>query len=118
MRKNDGQTLEEFLASMAEKVQRDSQATLKVGTMLTDLVDELGAMIKDLFTKALVKSEAAKELASEMRAAVDAQDHDRWDEASKKAYVLQGEISAYMEIANQLQTLGANVVGREDETKH
>lgn len=111
-------TLKEFFDDIAIKVEKQSSGALAVGTMLTDLVDELGTLIKALHGRAMELSKEALETTEKMRSAVDAQDHDAWDKSSQRVFELKGRIEAYMEVAGDLQNLGVKVGRRSLETKH
>lgn len=111
-------TLEHFFGDLAEKISHESKATMAIGTMLADLVDELGNMISGTMEKANVLAKDALRLVDEMQTAVENRDNDLWDRVSREAYLLQGRISAYMEIATELQQLGSRVGRRSLETKH
>ena len=112
------ETLEEFFRDLTMKIQHDSKANLAVGTMLTDLVDELGQLIKGLNSRAGILAKDALRLVNEMDLAVCNRDHERWDEVTKDTYILQGRIQAYMEVAVELAELGNKVGRRSIETKH
>ena len=86
--------------------------------MLTDLVDELGTLIKALHSRAKGASLEALKLTEKMRSAVDAQDHDAWDNNSQRVFELKGRIEAYMQVVKDLQDLGTKVARRSIETKH
>lgn len=111
-------TLEHFFGDLAEKISHESKATMAVGTMLTDLVDELGNMILGIMEKAKVLSEDALRLVDEMNTAVDNRDTDLWDRVSRQTYLLQGRIDAYIEISTELREMGSRVGRRSLETKH
>ncbi len=117
MAKND-KTLKDFFDQIAIKVEKQTTGSLAVGTMLTDLVDELGTLIKTLHCRAMELSKEALELTQKMREAVDAQDHDAWEKSSQRVFELKGRIEAYVEVVGDLQNLGTKVARRSIETKH
>lgn len=112
------ETLEQFLEGLAARIDDQNAGALAVGSMLTDLVDELGQLIKRFHEKALASSVEAKEILQRMAEAVKARDHERWDQANQDVHEIKGRINAYMEISQELQDLGMRVGGRPNETKH
>jgi len=112
------QNLENFLRSLNERIEKQTEGHTQVATMLTDLVDELGILIKGFYDRALECSSQATTVLVELNEAIRVRDNDRWEDFNMRAWILKGKIDAYLESAELTQELCEKVVGRKDETKH
>lgn len=117
MAKNE-ETLLKFLEGLNEKIAKQDKGTLAIGSMLTDLVDELSQIVKGMHVKAIKLSAECRIKLDEMSVAVSERDTVMYDKASQEVFELKGMITAYLDMAEQLSTMGERVGRRPYETKH
>lgn len=117
--KKKGQSLEEFLDSMTEKITYQQESMLRGATILVDLSQELSDMIMDLMEQAKKSredlGEAHQKIALHHRLGAILEDEEEWIE---KAWTAKGQCDGYLYAVTKIKALCETVMERQHETKH
>ena len=113
------QSLEELLTSMSSTIEAQTVGSIRVGTVLVDLTQELGLVIRDLIERAEKSREdllnATQQIALHRKLGSQPEEDDP---VIENAWTAVGQVNAYLYAVTELRNLCKNVMGRKDVTKH
>lgn len=115
------QTLEDFLTSMTDQIMEQTEKMTSVTTILVDLSQELGLVIKDLMKLSAESrdelGECLKKIQQHTRlgSVPEPEDGERLIET---AWIAKGRVDGYLYAVTQIRKVCENVLGRKHETKH
>jgi len=117
--KKKGQSLEEFLDSMTDRITHQQESMLRGATILVDLSQELGDVIMDLMEQAKKSKEDMGEALRKI------QQHNRLgsipeddEPLVESAWIAKGQCDGYLYAVTKIKKLCETVLERQHETKH
>lgn len=118
-RESVGQTLEEFLTSMTEQITDQGERMTSASTMLVDLSQELGLVIRDLMKRAGESRDemgkALEQIKLHNKLGSIPEDGERLIET---CWIAKGQVDGYLYAVTQIKKLCHDVLERDHETKH
>lgn len=118
-KKKKGQTLEEFLTSMGEQIEKQQGSVMTVGTHLVEITQGLASVIHDLVERAKNSRQDLFDASEQIKVHQKLETAPETDEpVIQKAWTAIGEVNAYLYAVTELRNLCQNVLDRKDETKH
>lgn len=118
--KRKGETLDEFLNSLTEKIEEQQGSTIKVGTHLVEITEGIASLVRDLMERAQKSREDLFNASEKMKSHEEEYPisaHER-ESVVKKAWTAVGEVNAYLYAVTELRDLCKDVLDRKDETKN
>lgn len=117
--KRKGETLDEFLNSLTEKIEEQQGSTIKVGTYLVEITEGIASLVRDLMERAQKSREDLFNASEQIKLHQKLGSHpDDDDPVIQSAWTAVGEVNAYLYVVTELRNLCRDVLGRKDETKH
>lgn len=119
--KKKGQSLEDFLNSMTDRINKEQESMLRTATILVDLSQELSEIIMDLMREAEKSREVMGKvleqihLHNKLGSIPETEDGEKLIES---AWIAKGQCDGYLYAVTKIRKLCETVLERQHETKH
>jgi len=119
--KEKPKTLEEFLAHMTDQIMEQQERMTSVTTILVDLSQELGQVIKDLMKRAAESRDELGECLEKIKQhnrLGSVPEPDDGERLIETAWICKGRVDGYLYAVTEIRKVCENVLGRKHETRH